>query len=42
VRSGRFVVRRAPPGARLGVRRAEIRRRDCWAVRRWRLSMLRA
>jgi hypothetical protein len=42
VRSGRFVIRRPPPGARAGCLRAQTRRRDCWAVRRWRTSMLRA
>ena len=42
VRSGRFVVRRPPPGSRCAGTRMRTRRRDCWAVRRWRMSVLRA
>jgi len=41
VRSGRFAVRRPPAlGSAVAVPRRG-RRRDCWAVRRWRLSLLR-
>jgi hypothetical protein len=41
VRGGPFVVRRPPAGRRTTVCRERGGRRACWAVRRWRMALLR-